>query len=67
MAFVGTVMLTVVVLIPMILTGVFGVSSALGGTSIIIIVGVQIEMAGQLALEAKQPLENKLIYKKGEV
>ena len=66
MAFVGTVMLTVVVLIPMILTGAFGVSSALGGTSIIIIVGVQIEMAGQLALEAKQPLENKLIYKKGE-
>ena len=62
MAFIGTAMLTIVVLIPMILTGVFGVSSVLGGTSIIIIVGVQADMASQIILEAKQPLEDRLIY-----
>ena len=46
--FIGAVCLTVIALIPLILSGVFNASVSFGATSIIIIVGVVLETVNQI-------------------
>lgn len=48
MVFIGAVGLIIVALIPMIVSGVFGVNVSFGGTSLIIIVGVVLETLKQI-------------------
>ena len=48
MVFIGAVGLLVVAIIPMIVSGVFGVNVSFGGTSLIIIVGVVLETLKQI-------------------